>query len=132
MRVDRMPDLKLLVVPVLTFVIFGVPLVVPAAASAALPAGKSTFARVGRPPNPDNYRVDISSPFRRLAFEVAIEFAAHSVELNALRAFTRRTTGADVALVCYVGHGNPLARSMHRKATTTYSAPETLAPTGST
>ena len=43
---------------------------------------------------------------RRLGFEVTTEFNVDRVELTeALRAFTRRSAGADVSLVFYAGHG---------------------------
>ena len=48
----------------------------------------------------------MSSALRRLGFEVTTEFDVDRVELTAaLRAFTRRSAGADVALVFYAGHG---------------------------
>ena len=47
----------------------------------------------------------MSSALRRLGFEVTVEFDADRVELTeALRAFTRRSAGADVKLVFYAGH----------------------------
>ena len=48
----------------------------------------------------------MSAALRRLGFEVTTELDADRVELTeALRAFTRRSAGADVSLVFYAGHG---------------------------
>ena len=72
----------------------------------ALVVGNSTYAHIGRLPNPDNDARDLSVSLRRLGFEVTTEFNVDRVELTAaLRAFTRRSAGADVSLVFYAGHG---------------------------
>ena len=72
----------------------------------ALVVGNSTYAHIGRLPNPDNDARDMSAALRRLGFEVTTELDADRVELTeALRAFTRRSAGADIALVFYAGHG---------------------------
>ena len=95
-----------LVVAVLAFVVFAAPAVVLADGRVALVVGNSTYAHIGRLPNPDNDARDISSALRRLGFEVTTEFDADRVALTqALRAFTRRSAGADVSLVFYAGHG---------------------------
>ena len=48
----------------------------------------------------------MSAALRRLGVEVTTELDADRVELTeALRAFTRRSAGADVSLVFYAGHG---------------------------
>ena len=48
----------------------------------------------------------MSAALRRLGFEVTTELDANRVDLTeALRAFTRRSAGADVSLVFYAGHG---------------------------
>ena len=48
----------------------------------------------------------MSAALHRLGFEVTTELDADRVELiDALRAFTRRSAGADVSLVFYAGHG---------------------------
>ena len=66
---------------------------------------QSTYAHIGRLPNPEIDAADMSSALRRLGFEVTVEFDADRVELTeALRAFTRRSAGADVKLVFYAGH----------------------------
>ena len=50
--------------------------------------------------------LDMSEALRRLGFEVTTQLDADRVELTeALRAFTRRSAGADVSLVFYAGHG---------------------------
>ena len=68
----------------------------------ALVVGNSTYAHIGRLPNPDNDARDMSAGLRRLGFEVTTELDADRVELTeALRAFTRRSAGADVSLVFY-------------------------------
>ncbi len=72
----------------------------------ALVVGNSTYAHIGRLPNPENDAVDLAAALRRLGFEVTTELDADRVELTeALRAFTRRSAGADVSLVFYAGHG---------------------------
>ena len=98
--------LRSLVVAVLAFVVLAVPSVVLADGRVALVVGNSTYAHIGRLPNPDNDAQDISAPLRRLGFEVTTELDADRVELTeALRAFTRQSAGADVSLVFYAGHG---------------------------
>ena len=95
-----------LVVAVLAFVVFAAPSVVLADGRVALVVGNSTYDHIGRLPNPDNDARDMSAALRRLGFEVTTELDADRVELTeALRAFTRRSAGADVALVFYAGHG---------------------------
>ena len=89
-----------LVAAVLALVVLAMPAVVLADGRVALVVGNSTYAHVGRLPNPDNDAADISAALRRLGFEVTTELDADRVELTeALRAFTRRSAGADVSLV---------------------------------
>ena len=77
-----------------------------AAGRVALVVGNSTYAHVGRLPNPGNDAEDVSAALRRLGFEVTTVRDAGRVELNdALRAFTRESAGVDVSLVFYAGHG---------------------------
>ena len=96
----------MLVVAALTAVVLSVPAVVLADGRVALVVGNSTYAHIGRLPNPDNDARDMSAALRRLGFEVTTELDADRVELTeALRAFTRRSAGADIALVFYAGHG---------------------------
>ena len=95
-----------LVVAVLAFVVVAVPSVALADGRVALVVGNSTYAHIGRLPNPENDAADMSEALRRLGFEVTTELDADRVELTAaLRAFTRRSAGADVSLVFYAGHG---------------------------
>ena len=101
-----MRAVRLLVVTVLALVVLVVPAVVLADGRVALVVGNSTYAHIGRLPNPDNDARDMSAALRRLGFEVTTEFDVDRVELTeALRAFTRRSAGADVSLVFYAGHG---------------------------
>ena len=101
-----MQALRSLVVAVVAFVVLAVPAVVLADGRVALVVGNSTYAHIGRLPNPDNDARDMSAALRRLGFEVTTEFDADRVELTeALRAFTRRSAGADISLVFYAGHG---------------------------
>ena len=94
------------VVAVLAFVVVAMPSIARADGRVALVVGNSTYAHIGRLSNPDNDARDISAALRRLGFEVTTEFEADRVELTeALRAFTRRSAGADVSLVFYAGHG---------------------------
>ena len=72
----------------------------------ALVVGNSTYAHIGRLPNPANDAAAVSTALRRLGFEVTTSLDAGLTELNqALRMFTRHSAGADVALVFYAGHG---------------------------
>ena len=101
-----MRAVRSLVAAVLTVVVLAVPAVVLADGRVALVVGNSTYAHIGRLPNPDNDAAEMSSALRRLGFEVTTELDADRVELTeALRAFTRRSAGADVSLVFYAGHG---------------------------
>ena len=101
-----MRSVRSLVVVVLAVVVLAVPVVVLADGRVALVVGNSTYAHIGRLPNPENDAADMSAALRRLGFEVTTQFDADRVELTeALRAFTRRSAGADVSLVFYAGHG---------------------------
>ena len=72
----------------------------------ALVVGNSTYAHIGRLPNPENDAGDMAAALRRIGFEVTTELDTDRVELTeALRAFTRQSAGADVSLVFYAGHG---------------------------
>ena len=72
----------------------------------ALVVGNSEYAHIGRLPNPGNDAADMAAALRRLGFEVTTALDVDRGELNdAMRAFTRRSVGADVALVFYAGHG---------------------------
>ena len=103
---SQMQAVRSLVAVVAAFVVFAVPAVVLADGRMALVVGNSTYAHIGRLPNPDNDARDMSAALRRLGFEVTTELDADRVELTAaLRAFTRRSAGADVSLVFYAGHG---------------------------
>ena len=83
-----------------------VPAVVLADGRVALVVGNSTYAHIGRLPNAENDATDMSAALRRVGFEVTTELDADRAELTeALRAFTRRSLGADVSLVFYAGHG---------------------------
>ena len=91
---------------VVAVVVLVAPTVVFADGRVALVVGNSTYAHIGRLPNPENDAADMSAALRRLGFEVTTELDADRVELiEALRAFTRRSAGADVSLVFYAGHG---------------------------
>ena len=75
----------------------------------ALVIGNSTYAHAGRLPNAENDATDMAAALGRLGFEVTTELDADFAELNgALRAFSRRSSGADVSLVFYAGHGMEL------------------------
>ena len=83
-------------------------LVVPGASAAgrvALVVGNGAYTHAGRLPNPTNDASDVAAALRRLGFDVTITRDAGRTALNeALRAFTRRSASADVALVFYAGH----------------------------
>ena len=101
-----MRSVRSLVLAILASAVFAVPSVVLADGRVALVVGNSTYAHIGRLPNPDNDARDMSVALRRLGFEVTTELDTDRVELTeALRRFTRRSAGADVSLVFYAGHG---------------------------
>ena len=101
-----MRSVRSFVVAALAVVVLAVPAVVLADGRVALVVGNSTYTHIGRLPNPDNDARDMSAALRRLGFEVTTELDADRGELTAaLRAFTRRSAGADVSLVFYAGHG---------------------------
>ena len=95
-----------LVAAMLVLVVFASASVVLADGRVALVVGNSTYAHMGRLPNPANDAEAVSAALRRLGFEVTTTLDAGLMELNqALRTFTRESAGADVALVFYAGHG---------------------------
>ena len=101
-----MKTVRSLALAILALVVLAMPTVVLADGRVALVVGNSTYAHIGRLPNPDNDAVDMSAAPRRLGFEVTTELDADRVELTAaLHAFTRQSAGADVSLVFYAGHG---------------------------
>ena len=76
-----------------------------AAGRVALVVGNGAYTHAGRLPNPANDASDVAAALGRLGFEVTVTQDAGRTALNeALRAFTRRSVGADVALVFYAGH----------------------------
>ena len=97
---------KLGVVLLLSIVLLASASVVLADGRVALVVGNSTYTHIGRLPNPANDAAAVSAALHRLGFEVTTTFDAGLTELNqALRTFTRRSAGSDVALVFYAGHG---------------------------
>ena len=77
-----------------------------AAGRVALVVGNSAYAEIGTLPNPGNDAADVAAALGRLGFEVETVRDADRAGMNAaLRGFTRRSVGADVALVFYAGHG---------------------------
>ena len=92
--------MRSLVAAVLALVVVATPTVVLADGRVVLVVGNSTYAHIGRLPNPENGARDMSAALRRLGFEVTTELDADRVELTeTLRAFTRQSVGADVSLV---------------------------------
>ena len=72
----------------------------------ALVVGNSSYSALGALSNPSNDARDVAAALGRLGFSTTTVLDAKLTELNgALRAFGRRTRGADVALVFYAGHG---------------------------
>jgi hypothetical protein len=69
-----MRSVRSFVVAVLAVVVLAVPAVVLADGRVALVVGNSTYAHIGRLPNPDNDARDMSAALRRLGFEVTTEF----------------------------------------------------------
>ena len=105
-RVTKTRAMKAVRSLVVAVVVLVAPAVVFADGRVALVVGNSTYAHIGRLPNPENDARDMSAALRRLGFEVTTELDSDRVELTeALRAFTRRSAGADVSLVFDAGHG---------------------------
>ena len=72
----------------------------------ALMIGNSVYEHVTPLPNPGNDAADLGAALRRLGFEVTTVPDAGLADLNyALRQFARRSSGVEVALVFYAGHG---------------------------
>ena len=95
-----------LVTVLLALIVFASASVALADGLVALVVGNSTYAHIGQLPNPENDAVDMAAALQRLGFDVTTELDADRVALTtALRAFTRRSAGADVSLVFYAGHG---------------------------
>ena len=90
----------------LAIVLLAAPLPASAAGRVALVVGNSTYEHTVRLQNPANDAADLSAALRRLGFDVTVARDAGRTALTeALRVFTRRSAGADVALVFYAGHG---------------------------
>ena len=70
-----MRSVRPLVVAVLVSVVLAVPAVVLADGRVALVVGNSTYAHIGRLPNPDNDARDMSSVLRRFGFESGLRDA---------------------------------------------------------
>ena len=75
-----MRSVRSLVVAVLASVVLVAPAVVLADGRVALVVDNSTYAHIGRLPNPDNDARDMSAALRRLGFEVTTELDAQSAE----------------------------------------------------
>ena len=72
----------------------------------ALVIRNGTYAMIGRLRNPENDATDMPAALRRLGFEVTTTLNVDREGLTeALRKFTRRSAGANVALIFYAGHG---------------------------
>ena len=72
----------------------------------ALVIGNSTYGPTGNLENPGNDAADVGTALGRLGFEVTTALDVDLVAFNrALLNFTRRSVGADIALVFYAGHG---------------------------
>ena len=100
---DAQPSL---VAVMLALVVFASASVALADGHVALVVGSSTYAHIGRLRNPEDDATDVAAALRRLGFEVTTELDTDRAALNeALRAFTRRSAGADVSLVFCAGHG---------------------------
>ena len=77
-----------------------------AADRVALVIGNSTYGPIGDLENPRNDAADVGAALGRLGFEVTTVLDVDQVAFNqALLDFTRRSAGADMALVFYAGHG---------------------------
>ena len=79
---------------------------VPAAERVALVIGNASYAHAPRLANPLNDASDVGAAFARLGFAVTkLENANQAALRQALLAFTRAASAAEVAVVFYAGHG---------------------------
>ena len=84
------------------------PSVASAASRVALVMGNSTYAELGRLPNPANDASGVSAALARLGFGFDVTLlsdATRDTMHDALLAFAEKSEDADVALVFYAGHG---------------------------
>ena len=105
-RSARRPGVR--VIAILLLVLGQVALSIPAFATGkvALVIGNSTYGPIGDLANPGNDATDIGAALGRLGFRVTTVFDVDQLAFNqALMEFTRRSAGADVAIVFYAGHG---------------------------
>ena len=96
------------VMSILLLVLVQVALSSPASATGkvALVIGNSTYGPIGDLENPGNDATDVGSALGRLGFQVTTVFDVDQLAFNqALVDFTRRSAGADIAIVFYAGHG---------------------------
>ena len=89
---------------------FAVPTVVLADGRVALVVGNSTYAHIGRLPNPDNDARDMSAALRRLGFEVTTEFDADRAELT--EALRGRGVQRDRVVCCRAPRNNEKRRCL--------------------
>ena len=96
-----------LLVVVLVALVLAASASVALARQVALVVGNSSYAHIGRLPNPENDAVDLSAALQRLGFEVTTELDADRVELDrgAAGVHAPERRGKDVSLVFYAGHG---------------------------
>ena len=73
---NPMSVLRSFVVTAVAFVVLVAPAVVLADGRVALVVGNSTYAHIGRLPNPENDAADMAAALRRLGFEVTTEYDA--------------------------------------------------------
>ena len=87
-------------------VMLAVPSVVLAAGRVALVIGNSAYTEASPLSNPVNDARDIAAALSRVGFDVETSLDVDRDGLSeALRQFTRRSIGAEMALVFYAGHG---------------------------
>ena len=97
---ERMTPARVLATAVLALVLLASVSMALASGRVALVVGNSTYAHIGRLPNPENDAADMATALRRLGFDVTTAQDADRASLNeALRVFTRESVGADMALV---------------------------------
>ncbi|MEM9248101.1 MAG: caspase family protein [Pseudomonadota bacterium] len=72
----------------------------------ALVIGNGAYEHASALPNPTNDAADVAQALEQVGFSVTVVLdATHSSMRRALRAFQRKATGADVAMVYFAGHG---------------------------
>ena len=102
-----MRSVRSLVVAVLAFIVLAALAVVLADGRVALVVGNSTYAHIGRLPNPDNDAADMSAALRRLGVrgDDRVRHRSGGADRGAARVHAAKRRRGRVAGLFYAGHG---------------------------